>query len=143
MIVIALVVAAAVWVVMRIQLAKRVAAVPELLPQNDTRCSSRCRIFSGRGRSWHESDLYQIWREPSVQAWLTKPLARLPKGGGGRQTLEDFLRLGPTHGFLALTSLEKQRTEVYRRLSFRCVVRRGAEILRAMGDGFLGENGER
>jgi hypothetical protein len=109
--VIALVVAAAVWVVMRIQLAKRVAVVPELLPQA-TLLLVEVPDFQRTRTRWHESDLYQIWREPSVQAWLQKPLARLPKDRGGRKTLEDFLQLGPTRGFLALTSLENNEPKL-------------------------------
>ena len=98
---IALVVAAAVWVAMRIQMAKRLAVVPELLPQATLLVVELSDFQRTRAR-WHESDLYQIWREPSVQAWLQKPLARLPTDRGGRKTLEGFLRLGPTRGFLAL-----------------------------------------
>jgi hypothetical protein len=93
-----------VWVVLRIQLAKRVAVVPELLPQ-ETLLLVEVPDFQRTRTHWHASDLYQIWREPSVQAWLQKPLARLPKDRGGRKTLEDFLQLGPTCGFLALTSV--------------------------------------
>ena len=32
--------------------------------------------------------------------------------GGRRQMLEDFLRLGPTHGFVALTSLENNEPKL-------------------------------
>lgn len=103
--------AAAVWVVMRIQLAKRAALVPELLPQK-TLLLVEVPDFQRTLTRWHESDLYQIWREPSVQAWLQKPLARLPKGGGGGKTLTDFLQLGPTRGFLALTSLESNEPKL-------------------------------
>ena len=80
---------------------------------------------------WHESDLYQIWREPSVQAWLQKPLAQLPKDGGGRQTLEDFLQLGPTHGFVALTSIENNEPKLIGGFHFDRVAGRGAKIRRA------------
>jgi hypothetical protein len=109
--VIALVVAAAVWVILRIQQAKRVAVVPELLPQK-TLLLVEVPDFQRTRTRWHASDLYQIWREPSVQAWLQKPLARLPKERGGRKTLEDFLQLGPTRGFLALTSLENNEPKL-------------------------------
>ena len=109
--VIALVVAAAVWVAMRIQMAKRVAVVPELLPQT-TLLLVELPDFQRTRTRWHESDLYQIWREPSVQAWLQKPLAHLPKKGSGHKTMEDFLQLGPTRGFLALTSIESNEPKL-------------------------------
>jgi hypothetical protein len=109
--VIALVVAAAVWVAMRIQIAKRVALAPELLPQATLLLVELPDFQQARTR-WHESDLYQIWREPSVQAWLQKPLARLPKKESGHKTMEDFLQLGPTRGFLALTSIESNEPKL-------------------------------
>src|SRR4030095_12070606 len=109
--VIALVVAAAVWVAMRIQMAKRLAVVPELLPQT-TLLLVELSDFQRTRTHWHESDLYQIWREPSVHGWLQKPLARLPKKGSGHKTIEDFLQLGPTRGFLALTSIESNEPKL-------------------------------
>ena len=109
--VIALVVAAAIWVAMRIQMAKRLAVVPELLPQA-TLLLVELPDFQKTRTRWHESDLYQIWREPSVQAWLEKPLAQLPKKGSGHKTMEDFLQLGPTRGFLALTSIESNEPKL-------------------------------
>jgi hypothetical protein len=109
--VIALVAAAAVWVAMRIQMAKRLAVVPELLPQA-TLLLVELPDFQQTRTRWQESDLYQIWREPSVQAWLQKPLAHLPKKGSGHKTMEDFLQLGPTRGFLALTSIESNEPKL-------------------------------
>jgi hypothetical protein len=110
-IVVAFVAAAAVWLVGRIQLANRLATVPELLPET-TLALIEVPDFQRARTQWHGSDLYQIWREPTVQAWLRTPLAQLPKDGGGRQMLEDFLRLGPTHGFVALTSLENNEPKL-------------------------------
>jgi len=110
-IVIALVVAGAVWVVLRVQLAQRLATVPELLPKT-TLALALVPDFQQTRKQWHESDIYQIWREPSVQACLQEPLARLPQDGGGRKTLEEFLQLGPTHGFIALASLESNEPKL-------------------------------
>jgi len=107
----ALVVATAVWVAMRIQMAKRLAVVPELLPQATLLLVELSDFQRARTR-WHESDLYQIWREPAVQAWLQKPLAHLPKKGSGHKIMEDFLQLGPTRGFLALTSIERNEPKL-------------------------------
>jgi hypothetical protein len=102
----ALVVAAAVWVIMRVQLAKRLATVPELLPGTTLLMVEAPDLRRSRER-WHESDLYQIWREPALQSWLQKSLDRFPQNSAGRTTLEEFLQLHPTHGFVALTALEK------------------------------------
>ena len=83
-IVVALAVAAAVWVALRVQLAKRLAMVPELLPAT-TLVLAHVPDFKRTRAQWQESDIYQIWREPSVQEWLQKPLAQLPKDRGGEQ----------------------------------------------------------
>ena len=104
-VVLALVVAGLVWVAMRVQRAHQQATVAELLPKT-TLLLAQVPDFRRTREQWHASDVYQIWREPSVQAWLQKPLAKLPKTQGRRQTVEDFLKLGPTHGFVALTSIE-------------------------------------
>jgi hypothetical protein len=108
---IALVAAAAVWVIMQVQLANRLATVPELLPTT-TLMLAHVPDFHGTRKQWHESDIYQIWREPAVQAWSREPLARLPKDRGGRKTLEEFLQLDPKHGFIALTALENNEPKL-------------------------------
>jgi hypothetical protein len=110
-VVLALVVAAAVWVMMRMQLAKRLATVPELLPGTTLLLAEAPDPRRSRER-WHGSDLYQIWREPAVQSWLQKPLERLPQNDAGRKTVEEFFDLHPTHGFVALTALEKNEPTV-------------------------------
>lgn len=139
--VLALAVAAAVWVVLRVQLAKRLAMVPELLPPT-TLLLVHVPDFKATRAQWQASDLYRIWREASVQAWLQKPLAQLPKDRGGRRALEEFLQLGPTHGFVALTSIEKNEPKVIGGFHFegapenaqRFIEQRQAEWLPETGD---------
>lgn len=109
--VVALMAAAAVWVVLRVQLAKRLAMVPELLPAT-TLVLAHVPDFKATRAQWQASDIHQIWREQSVQAWLQRPLAQLPKERGGRKTLEEFLQLRPTHGFVALTSIENNEPKL-------------------------------
>jgi len=109
--VIALVAAAAVWVAMRIQMAKRIAVAAELLPQTTLLLVELPDLQRTRTR-WYESDLHQIWREPSLQTWLQKPLAHLPGKGSGHKTMENFFQLGPTRGFLALTSIESNEPKL-------------------------------
>ncbi|MGI8891426.1 MAG: hypothetical protein ACR2G0_11670 [Chthoniobacterales bacterium] len=102
---IALVAAAAVWVIVRIQLAKQMALVPDLLPASTLAFVEAPDLRQAR-KEWRASDLYQIWKEPAVRAWLDQPLGRLMKDRPGHEALEEFLRVGPTHSFLALTSLK-------------------------------------
>src|ERR1051326_6473526 len=114
-IVLALVAATAVWIFLRVQLANRLAKVAAVVPglrPETTLVVVQVPDFKKMREQWHGSDLYQIWREPAVQAWLEESLARLPHHQGGRQTLDDFLQLGPRHRFGALTSLENNEPKV-------------------------------
>ena len=111
LIAIALLVAAAVWLVVRIELSRRVASVEELLPRETLLLLHAPDLKRSRDR-WHESALYQIWQEPSVQAWVKGRLGRWPSGAPGGKTLEEFLALGPTRTFLALTSIENNEPKL-------------------------------
>jgi len=102
---IALVAAAGIWIFTRVQLAKQLATVPELLPNTTLLLVEMPNPKRTRDR-WHLSDLSQIWREPAVQSWLQKPLSHLNDKDENRRGLEEFLSLGPTSLFVALTSLE-------------------------------------
>jgi hypothetical protein len=103
---VALAAAAGIWIFARVQLANRLATVPELLP-NTTLVLVEMPDPKRAQIRWRESDLNQIWREPAVQSWLEKPLGHLPEKNTGREGLEEFLSLGPTNLFVALTSLKE------------------------------------
>lgn len=135
-IVIALVVAAAVWVIVRVQLAKRLATVSELLPETTLVLVEAADLQKTRA-DWHESDLSKIWHEPSVQEFLRKPLARLPEDRAGRGKLEDFLSLKPKHGFLALTSLEKNEPKLIGGFHFDAKPEKARELIGALEEGLL------
>ena len=139
--VIALVVAAAVWIAVRVQLAKRVAAVPTLLPQTTLILVELPDPAQARA-DWHESDLYKIWHEPAVQEFLQKPLARVPKDRGGRQTLAEFLALGPKNSFLALTSLEKNEPKLIGGFHFDASPEKAREFIGPAGSGVVREERE-
>ncbi|MEO8044370.1 MAG: hypothetical protein ABI674_05640, partial [Spartobacteria bacterium] len=109
--VIALVAAATVWIALRVQLSKRLAPVPALLPQTTLILVEAPDLKKTRA-DWHESDLYKLWREPAVQEFLQKPLGRLLADRGGRRKLEEFFALGPKNSFVALTSLEKNEPKL-------------------------------
>jgi hypothetical protein len=55
---------------------------------------------------WHHSDIYALYREPSVQDFLRKPLTNLSNGNVVDQTLSEIEQLEPKSVFLALTSLK-------------------------------------
>lgn len=54
---------------------------------------------------WHRSDLYALWREPEVQAFLQKPLAKIPPNRAWNETRARLTALEPKDAFLAITSL--------------------------------------
>lgn len=108
---IALVAAAGIWIFTRIQLANRLASVPELLPNTTLVLMDLPNLTRTRER-WLESDLNKIWEEPAVQNWLQKPLAQLPEKNAGRKGLDQFLALGPTNLFVALTAVEQNEPKL-------------------------------
>ncbi|HEY5036681.1 MAG TPA: DUF3352 domain-containing protein, partial [Chthoniobacterales bacterium] len=91
--------------------ANRALAVAELLPKT-TLFLAEVPDFRNAREQWRSSDLHAIWREPAVQDWLQKPFGRLQQNQHGRQMFDDFLRLGPTDGFVALTSIENNEPKL-------------------------------
>jgi hypothetical protein len=55
---------------------------------------------------WHQSDIYQLYSEPSVQEFLRKPLARLAKKASTTQALQEIEQLDPKDAFIAITRIE-------------------------------------
>jgi hypothetical protein len=111
LIIAALVAAAAIWIGLRMRLSSRAAAVTELLPKGTIILLHMPDCNRTRDQ-WHASDIYQIWREPSVQAFLEKPLAKVPKNTGAHETLQKIVRLEPKNTFVALTSLENNEPKI-------------------------------
>src|SRR5207244_10660938 len=54
---------------------------------------------------WHQSDIYQLYREPAVQDFLRKPLARGPSKNSVSEMVQEFEQLDPKDIFVALTSM--------------------------------------
>jgi hypothetical protein len=111
LIIAALVAAAAIWIGLRMRLSSRAAAVTELLPKG-TIILLHLPDYNRTRDQWHASDIYQIWREPSVQAFLEKPLAKVPKNTGAHETLQKIAHLEPKNTFVALTSLENNEPKI-------------------------------
>ncbi|MGI8432827.1 MAG: hypothetical protein ACR2MW_11135 [Chthoniobacterales bacterium] len=101
----ALVIALALWVALRVQQANRQMQVSELLPKTTILLAEVPDLKRTR-TEWRASDLYALWHEPALQAWLEKPLAELRQRRGNWSDAEHFLQLDPTNLFLALASLE-------------------------------------
>src|SRR3977135_1036872 len=97
---------AAVAIVYGLRLTQRTsnAAVASLLPR-DTIAFAHLPDFNQTGDQWHQSDIYQLYREPAVQDFLHKPLSRAPKTSSVSQTVHEMEQLDLKDGFLALTSM--------------------------------------
>lgn len=79
-------------------------AVTSLLP-NTTVAVAHVPDFQRTRDEWRESDIYKLYQEPEVQAFL-KPLANVPKQDATSSTLTDLEKLDPKDAFLAVTSIE-------------------------------------
>ena len=88
----ALVIALLLWAALRMEQAHRQLRVTELLPKRTLFVAEVPDCNKAR-EQWHGSDLYAIWREPAVQAWLQKSLTQLQRNRHDEQTLEEFLHL--------------------------------------------------
>ncbi len=126
--------------ILRVQLAKRLATVPELLPKT-TLLLALVPDFQQTRKNWHESDLYQIWREPSVQAVCKNRSHGCRQDGERSQTLEEFLQLGPTHGFIALASLENNEPKLIGGFHFEPAPEKARKFIDATRGAMVPENG--
>lgn len=62
--------------------------------------------FNHSRDGWHRTDLYQLWKEPSVQEFLTKPRSSLPVAGGIGETANEISTLEMKDAFFAVVSIE-------------------------------------
>ena len=60
---------------------------------------------------WKTTDLYKIWMEPQVQAFLAKPLSSLPADPRFNDALARLTKLDPKNLFIALTSLDDKNNQ--------------------------------
>jgi hypothetical protein len=97
--------ALAIWYGVRISEKTSHVAVSALLPR-ETIFVAHVLDFNQTRDQWHHSDIYQIYREPTVQDFLRKPLARLPKTDVTAQTLQEIEQLDPKDAFVAVISID-------------------------------------
>lgn len=65
--------------------------------------------FEKTRASWRETDLYKLWREPAMQEFMKRPLARMPEGNTARERMQDLERLAARDLFVALLAFEEER----------------------------------
>jgi hypothetical protein len=93
-------------------------AVATLLPQ-ETVFFAQVRDFDRTRNQWHESDIYQLYREPAVQEFLQKPLTNLPRRDAVSETLQEIEKLDPKDAFIGVTSIEDNIPKVLAGFRFR------------------------
>lgn len=81
------------------------AAVTALLPK-ETLAFVHVPDFNRSRADLHQTDIYQIWKEPAVQDFLQKPRSKIPKDEGFGQTLQEIESLEMKDGFAAVISIE-------------------------------------
>ena len=96
--------AAGVWLAVRGGgSADTTARVTSLLPR-ETLAVLHVPDFNRTREQWWATDIYKLWREPAVQEFLQKPLARMPASGGIEERMAQLDRLGIKDGFVAITA---------------------------------------
>lgn len=112
---------AALAVLYGIRLAERSTsrAVSALLPR-DTVAFVHLPDFNRTRDQWHQSDVYQLYSEPSVQEFLRKPLAKLAPKGASAQALQEIERLDPKDAFVAITRIDNNNPTVTGGFRFKC-----------------------
>ena len=122
LLIIALAVAAfAGWYYWKVSLQISSAPVSELLPQR-TIFLAHLPDFSRTRDEWHHCDIYQLYREPTVQDFLRPGIAglsNLPKTNAAAQTLQEIEKLDPKHAFLALTAIDNNNPRFVGGFRFR------------------------
>ncbi len=109
------------WYYWKVSLQISSAPVSELLPQR-TIFLAHLPDFSRTRDEWHHCDIYQLYREPTVQDFLRPGIAglsNLPKTNAAAQTLQEIEKLDPKHAFLALTAIDNNNPRFVGGFRFR------------------------
>ncbi len=70
-------------------------------------------------RRWKKTALYQIAREPEVQAFLERPKSKVPQMAAIRTNTDRWLRASPRDAFIAVTSITEQTPKFVAGFSFK------------------------
>ena len=119
-------------------LSQRISSAPVsvLLPR-DTIFLAHMPDFNRSLDEWHHCDIYQLYREPTVQDFLRKPLGNLPKTDAASQALQEIGQLDPKHAFLALTSMDSNNPKFIGGFRFRGSQEEAERIISRWRSAFL------
>src|SRR2546423_1381751 len=94
------------------------ANVTTLLPR-ETIALVHFPDFKQARDDWHQADLYKLYQEPSVQAFLNRPLSRIPQQDAAAATASDVERLDMKDAFVAVTSIDNNNPHLIGGFRFR------------------------
>src|SRR5213596_990856 len=114
------------------------APVSALLPR-ETIFLAHMPDFNRTRDEWYRSDIYQLYHEPAVQDFLSKPLGNLPKTDAASQTLGEIEQLDPKQAFLALTSMDNNNPRFVGGFRFRGSQEEAERIISRWRSVFLGQ----
>ena len=109
------------WYYWKVSLQISSVPVSALLPQR-TIFLAHLPDFNRTRDDWHHCDIYQLYREPTVQDFLRPGIAglsNLPKTDAAAQTLQEIEQLDPKHAFLALTAIDNNNPRFVGGFRFR------------------------
>src|SRR4051812_9194370 len=78
--------------------------IAALLPR-DTIAVAHFPDFDKTRNEWHDSEIYRLYTDESVQAFLRKPLSRLSATHSYSERRQQLEKLDPKDAFVALTSI--------------------------------------
>src|SRR5256885_3710463 len=94
------------------------ANVTALLPR-ETIALVHFPDFKQARDDWHQADLYKLYQEPAVQAFLNRPLSRIPQQDAAAATASDVERLDMKDAFVAVTSIDNNNPHLIGGFRFR------------------------
>jgi hypothetical protein len=105
LVVVSMITAGAIWLALYRSRHTSSAAVTSLLPK-ETLAFLHLPDLKRSRAELHQTDLYQIWMEPTVQDFLQKPRAKIPTGEGLGPTLQECESLQMKDAFVAVLTIE-------------------------------------
>jgi hypothetical protein len=96
--------------------------------------------------AWKTSSIYQIWMEPEVQAFVTKPLAKIPQSPELNTLLDKLETIQARNVFISLISLNSDRPQLVAGFAFKgdaaalesLLAKPKAELLKSYPEGKAG-----
>ena len=116
--IVGVVVALAILYAVRLAIKSPSTAVSALLSRETIAFAHLPDLNRTRGQ-WHQSDICQLYFEPSVQEFLRKPLARLPKKDSATQALHEIEQLDPKDAFIAIARIDDNNPTLVGGFRFR------------------------